>query len=657
MGAGCAIVLAVCALLPGAQAQTEGSKQWAYSLAGFTVSSPALSPDGETIYIGTETASRTGRILAVPRNGGTRRWVVNRPQGIEASPAVDSDGTIYIGGYDGKFLALNPADGTTRWEVNVRAFITSTAAISGSGVIYFGGGDAHLWALNRDGTVRWRFPVGSWIDSSPAIGADGTIYFGCNDRHVYAVTPAGTEKWRRDTGSPVTSSPAIGADGTVFIGSLNQTIYALDPADGAVKWQHLTNGEIRGSPVVGADGTVYCPSLDRNLYALRPADGSERWRALISAEGWSTPAIRADGVIVVGADDGMVRAFNPDGTQRWRFNTETGLGNLIESSPIVAPDGSIYFGSLDGFLYKLNGNGVALSTVATWPALHRDVARTGRAATVSGAGRLLNLSTRAQVAGGATLIAGFAVQGAGQRVFLLRGVGPALANFQLAGMPDPRMQLFSGTTVIGANDDWGAATGGFSVRDTASAVGAFALPDGSKDAAVVLALAPGLYTTHIASADERGGVVLVEAYDALGGDPTTRLANVSTRGRVGVGADALFAGVAVAGPGRSRLLLRAVGPGLTQFGVGGVLARPTMALYAQLPGGGERLLRTNTGWSAEGGAYDLATAAALVQAFALTNGSADCAMVVTVEPGNYTIQVSGVGNTTGEALVEIYVLP
>lgn len=628
---------------------------------GYTVSSPALSADGETIYLGVETRAGTGRILAIPRSGALPRWSRELPLPVATSPAVDTDGTIYIGGDDGKFLALNPANGAIRWTVDTRAPITSSAAISEAGVIYFGGGDSALWAVNRDGTVRWRFQVESWIDSSPAIGADGTIYFGCNDRHVYAVTPSatqGTLKWRFNTGSPVRASPAIGADGTVFIGSLNQKLYALRPADGTVLWDRDTNGEVRASPVLGADGTVYLASTDGIFYAWRASDGFERWRTPLGTAVYSTACVRADGVIIFGADDGIVRALNPvDGSIRWRFNTQTGPGNIIESSPIVAPDGSIYVGSLDGFLYKLNGNGAALSTVSTWPAFQRSAARDGRALTVSGAGRLLNLSTRAQVAGGATLIAGFYMLGGGPRVHLLRGVGPALAAFGLAGLPDPRLQIFSGPAAIAGNDNWGDNTTGFSVPDTSAAVGAFPLPEGSRDAAIVLPLGPGLYTTHITSVDGRDGVVLVEAYDAPAGDAATRLLNVSTRGRVGTGADVLFAGVSVGGPGRSRLLLRAIGPGLAQFGVGGVLARPTLALYAQLPGGGQRLLRTNTGWATENAAYDVAAAAALVQAFPLPGTSLDSAMVATVEPGNYTIQVSGVGGTTGEALVEIYVLP
>ena len=103
--------------------------------------------------------------------------------------------------------------------------------------------------------------------------------------------------------------------------------------------------------------------------------------------------------------------------------------------------------------------------------------------------------------------------------------------------------------------------------------------------------------------------------------------------------------------------MRAVGPGLSQFGVTSVLTRPTMSVYAQSTGGQPQLIRTNTGWTTEGYTYDLAVAAQTVAAFPLSANSADCAVVVTVEPGNYTIQVSGVGATTGEALVEIYILP
>jgi outer membrane protein assembly factor BamB len=513
-----------------------------------------------------------------------------------------------------------------------------------------------LHAVAPNGSARWTFRTGDWVDSSPALGVDGTIYFGSYDKNVYAVNPDGTEKWRFATGGRIFSSPAIGADGTVYVGSGDQRLYAIG-RDGVKKWDYLTDGDIQASPSVGADGTVYFAS-DVTFHALRPDGTGPRWRIRLNSTSASSAAIRGDGAIILGADDGVVRAINPaDGSVRWTFDTRTGLGNLIESSPVVGADGSIYIGSFDGNLYKLNGSGSPLSSYASWPAFHGDPQRRGRALALAGSGKLLNLSTRAQVSGTATLITGIVVQGAAARAFLIRGVGPTLAQFGVDGMPDPRLTVYAGSTVVGFNDDWEQNEGGLSVIDTGNAVGAFPLPPGSKDAAIVLALTAGLYTTHISSSDGQGGVVLAEAYDAVGGDPSGRLVNVSTRSQVGMGADALFAGVVLSGTGRSRLLMRAVGPGLTQFGVTNVLARPTMSVFAQGAGGQPQLIRTNTGWTTDGYAYDLAVAAQTVAAFPLSASSADCAAVVTVEPGNYTIQISGVGSTTGEALVEIYILP
>jgi hypothetical protein len=83
-----------------------------------------------------------------------------------------------------------------------------------------------------------------------------------------------------------------------------------------------------------------------------------------------------------------------------------------------------------------------------------------------------------------------------------------------------------------------------------------------------------------------------------------------------------------------------------------VLARPTMTVFAE-----STQILTNAGWSTSLSKGDVAGASAIVGAFPLAEGSADCAALLTLNAGNYTIQVSGVGGTTGEALVEVYVLP
>jgi hypothetical protein len=166
-------------------------------------------------------------------------------------------------------------------------------------------------------------------------------------------------------------------------------------------------------------------------------------------------------------------------------------------------------------------------------------------------------------------------------------------------------------------------------------------------------LPSGVYSAQVGSADGGTGVALVEIYDVPNaGDPNARLLNLSTRGFVGSGESTLIAGFVVGGTGSMRLLLRAIGPGLAQFNVPGVLPQPRLTLFR-----GSTPIATNANWTSNGYKNDVMQAAASVSAFPLVEGRADSAMIFDASPGPYTLQISGAGTTTGEAMVEIYVLP
>ncbi len=135
-------------------------------------------------------------------------------------------------------------------------------------------------------------------------------------------------------------------------------------------------------------------------------------------------------------------------------------------------------------------------------------------------GRLINISCRAQVGtGGSILIAGFVVGGqgtAGSEPLLVRGSGPALASFGVTGtLPDPELQLFSGSTVLGTNNGWG---GSAQIANAAASVGAFAWTNSSShDSALLEDLQSGPYTAQIQGQSGDTGVALVEVYDATPG--------------------------------------------------------------------------------------------------------------------------------------------
>jgi hypothetical protein len=268
-------------------------------------------------------------------------------------------------------------------------------------------------------------------------------------------------------------------------------------------------------------------------------------------------------------------------------------------------------------------------------------------------GRLSNLSVRSRAAAGAqTLIVGMAVGGAaaaGGKPLLIRGIGPALGGFGLEGvLVDPTLSVYRGAQVLATNDDWGGTA---TLRDGFSAVGAFSLPAASRDAALGQSFSPGAYTVQIAGNGGATGVALAEIYDAAPGamaPGAARLINLSARTQVGTDAETLIAGFVIGGATSKTVLIRAIGPGLAPFGVAGVLADPRVQLYR----GSERIA-ANDSWRDGGPA--LSTAFETVGAFPIQN--ADAALLITLAPGNYSVQVSGREGGTGIALVEVYELP
>ncbi len=270
--------------------------------------------------------------------------------------------------------------------------------------------------------------------------------------------------------------------------------------------------------------------------------------------------------------------------------------------------------------------------------------------TVDSAARLVNLSTRAELDRGAaprTLIAGFVIRdGSGLRV-LARGVGPSLSAFGLAGaISDPMLSIVdSSQRAIGENDDFGSATPGGSVPG----VGAFLLK--SSEAAWTASLAPGGYTVQLLSKSGSSGIGLVELYRA--DDSPSRLINLSSRCWVGTGSSVAIAGIALEGELPRQFLIRAVGPGLKEFGVSDAVSDPVLNLTSPT---GVSLFQ-NDNWVSAPNVTDLTRASTSVGAFPLLSGSRDSAMLVTLSPGNYTAVVSGAGGGTGTVLIEIYEVP
>lgn len=262
--------------------------------------------------------------------------------------------------------------------------------------------------------------------------------------------------------------------------------------------------------------------------------------------------------------------------------------------------------------------------------------------------RITNISTRALAGSGdRTLMAGFVVSGSGLKPLLMRAVGPTLVNFGVqAPIADPVLNVISSAQAfVASNNDWGNST---ALAALSEQLGAFPLAAGSRDAALQVSIPTGTFTAVVGG----GGVpgpALIEIYDAdLGSTVNSRIMNISTRGQVGAN-DPLIAGFVITGDQRKRLLIRAVGPTLTSFGMTGALADPRIEVLF-----GSTVIATNNDWTETSVLSQVTTTSPVVGAFPLNANSKDAALVLQLNPGAYTVQVRGAAGTSGTALVEIY---
>lgn len=262
--------------------------------------------------------------------------------------------------------------------------------------------------------------------------------------------------------------------------------------------------------------------------------------------------------------------------------------------------------------------------------------------TVIPSSRLRNLSVLTNIVARQPLTVGFVATGTPQ--VLIRAIGPGLAPFvatdsTLAG--DPSLVVFNAAgTRLSANDDWG---GGAALAGAFAAVGAFSLPGGSRDAAVLQPInGPGSAQMNTTTT----GLGLVELYDTTQ-DNAVRLINLSVLSRVGGGAEALVAGFVVTGTGTKALLVRGIGPNLRDFGVPDFLADPRLEI---MDAAGQTLIGVDD-WEPS-----LTRTFAEVGAFPLAAGSKDSALQIIAQPGTYTVRLSASTPVAGQALLEIYEL-
>jgi len=222
-------------------------------------------------------------------------------------------------------------------------------------------------------------------------------------------------------------------------------------------------------------------------------------------------------------------------------------------------------------------------------------------------------------------------------------------------LTDTALDLYHSGTVTGQNDNWATAGDPATVAAAMARVGAFSLASGSSDSVICTTLNPGIYSAILNGTGwSNSGIGMVEIYDATAAlDPTTpRMVNISSRGLVGPGDEALIGGFVITGDQPRQVLIRGVGPTLATLGVTEAVQDPIIYLYHS-----GTVINQNDNWGSAGDEAAISAAREHRRCLCPASGSKDAAILTALQPGAYSVIVAPVDGLVGVGLVEIYLMP
>ena len=269
--------------------------------------------------------------------------------------------------------------------------------------------------------------------------------------------------------------------------------------------------------------------------------------------------------------------------------------------------------------------------------------------------RLSNISTRAFVeTGDNVLIGGFIIQGTETKRVIIRAIGPELAHY---GVPNPlfnpTLELHDGRgALIASNDNWTQTIIGgiITMNQVREIIGSGYAPGDGRESAIIADLPPGNYTAILRGVNNMTGVALVEVYDLSG--IGSILENISSRAFVQTDDNVMIGGFIVQGTQPKRVIVRAIGPELTHYGVPDALPDPTLELHDHTGA----LIASNDNWQTTiiGGIITKDQVTDIQNSGHAPTQPSESAIIATLPPGNYTAIVSPKNIIVGVALVEVY---
>jgi hypothetical protein len=483
-------------------------------------------------------------------------------------------------------------------------------------------------------TVVYGLGWNTWIDALRADAKSSNDSVAIASLPATALVPSLVASSANGRALGQNTPPAMNADGTVSVGA---------PYDGIVTLNSATLFQF--TRPIDANRYDAQRSIEKGIGTIMGLVYSLTDFTPIDLFSWSAPGQR-------NTDVAATRYFSIDGgvTNIVNFNNNPS-GSFADWASGACPQAHPYVQNAFPCVGQFS------DVSATSPeGIDLDVIGYDSAQPQTGPPRLGNISTRSFVqTGDNVMIGGFIVQGTGPKRVIIRAIGPELTPFGITNaLANPTLELHDGTgAVIATNNDWQTTviSGIITSSQVSDIQNSGHAPTVASESAIIANLPPGNYTAIVRGVNNTTGVALVEVYD-LTPAASSSLANISTRSFVQTNDNVMIGGFIVQGTGPKRVIIRAIGPELTQFGITNPLANPTLELHNQ----GGALLASNDDWQTTviGGIITSSQVSLIQNSGHAPTAASESAIIANLSPGNYTAIVRGINSTTGVALVEVY---
>jgi|GEM_PF-5654015 len=365
-------------------APDEGMKRWDFDNGDWNDSTtPAVGSDG-TVYVG----SRDGDLYALNPDDGTVLWTFAADGVIEGAPVVSETGVIYVTSTSGYVYAVNPETHAYNWRFDAGTSVEHGVAMDSFGDLWLGAGSAVYKLNDISGGVLWSDTVSGSIATTPVIGKDGLIWVGVNEGSsvaIHALNPGG-DGWIKpiSTITEICTDFAVDDQGNLYVGTREGLLSLSTGSPPSVRWvfePHSTVSQVYSTPVIGTDGTVFVGARTDYMYALDPSDGSINWSHNMHYNADAGPVVGANGYVYVMGNDGGVYAFNATtGAVMWSKSwgivgaQERVSSILLGNGTLLVPDTGSY-GTGVAALWTRSGGPAA----SPWPMYGYDLANSSRA--------------------------------------------------------------------------------------------------------------------------------------------------------------------------------------------------------------------------------------------------------------------------------------